>query len=233
MESKDKLHILEEKIGYKFKNSSFLLRAITHSSSLPEGRGKVSYERLEYLGDAVLELLVTSLLFLSYPNANEGQMTRIRAAVVSERPLSEIANDIGLGEFLILSHGMNKSGGRELSSILSDVVEAIIGAVYLDGGIESAEKFIMPYIMPKIEVAYKQGFKRDYKTRLQEYLQKDGNISIKYRTDSDEGPPHNKLFATTVYADNKPLGAGSGKSKKESQQQAAKEALIKLSKQNN
>lgn len=222
--------MLEKKIGYEFKDSSFLLRAITHSSSLTEGRGKVSYERLEYLGDAVLELLVTRLLFLSYPKANEGQMTRIRAAVVSEKPLSEIANTIGLGEFLILSHGMDKSGGRELSSILSDVVEAIIGATYLDGGIESAESFIMPYIMPKIELAYKQGFKRDYKTRLQESLQKNGNISIKYKTDSDEGPPHDKLFITTVYAEGKPLGTGSGKSKKESQQQAAKVALKKIKK---
>ncbi len=226
------LNMLENIIGYEFNDPSYLLRAVTHSSSLPEHLGKVSYERLEYLGDAVLELLVTRLLFLSYPKANEGQMTRIRAAVVSERPLSEIADVLNLGEHLILSHGMEKSGGKKLPSILSDMVEAIIGAIYLDGGIENAEKFIMPYIMPKIELAYEQGFKRDYKTRLQENLQKNGDISIEYKTDSDDGPPHNKLFYTTVYADGKPLGTGSGKSKKESQQQAAKEALVKLNKLN-
>lgn len=230
MDTFEQLKNLEEKTGYRFKDFSLLERALTHSSSIPEGLGKVSYERLEYLGDAVLELLVTRLLFLSYPKAKEGQMTRIRAAVVSERPLSEIAEKLKLGKYLILSHGMEKSDGRKLPSILSDVVEALIGAIYLDGGIESAESFIMPYIKPKIEVAYKQGFKRDYKTRLQEHLQRNGNISIQYKTESEDGPPHDKSFFTTVYAAGKPLGAGSGKSKKESQQQAAKGALIKLGK---
>ena len=219
---------LESKIGYEFLKPELLRRAVTHSSSLSEGLAEVSNERLEYLGDAVLELLVTRLLFASYPDANEGQMTRIRAAVVSERPLSDIADRLNLGEYLILSRGMEKSGGRKLSSILSDAVEALIGALYLDGGIESAEKFIMPHMIPKIELAYKQGFKRDYKTRLQEYLQQDGNIAIQYRTESDDGPPHDKIFYTTVYADGKPLGKGMGKSKKESQQQAAKGALIGL-----
>lgn len=219
---------MEKKIGYNFNDFSLFVRALTHSSSIPEGLGEVSYERLEYLGDAVLELLVTRLLFLSYPKANEGQMTRIRAAVVSERPLSEIADKLKLGKYMVLSRGMEKSGGRKLPSILSDVVEAIIGAIYLDGGIENAQDFILPYIKPKIELAYKQGFKRDYKTRLQEYLQKDGNILIQYKTDSENGPPHDKSFCTTVYAAGKPLGAGVGKSKKESQQQAAKGALIKL-----
>ncbi len=228
MNNLNKFQNLSQKIGYEFKDISYLERALTHSSSLPEGLGKISYERLEYLGDAVLELLVTRLLFLSYSKANEGQMTRIRAAVVSETPLSEIADSLELGQYLILSHGMDKSGGRKLPSILSDVVEAIIGAVYLDGGIENAEKFIMPYILPKIEVAYKQGFKRDYKTRLQEYLQRDGNIAIRYKTEADDGPPHDKSFYTTVYADGESLGTGVGKSKKSSQQQAAKDALIRF-----
>ena len=170
------------------------MRALTHSSSIPEGLGKVSYERLEYLGDAVLELLVTRMLFVSYPKADEGQMTRIRAAVVSERPLSEIADRLKLGKYLILSHGMEKSGGRELPSILSDVVEALIGAIYLDGGIENAEKFVLPYIKPKIELAYKQGFKRDYKTRLQEHLQRNGNISIQYKTENEDGPAARQIL---------------------------------------
>ena len=205
---------LEGIIGHTFSDKSLLLRAVTHSSSLPEGLGKVSYERLEYLGDAVLELLVTRLLFMSYPKANEGQMTRIRAAVVSEAPLSDVAHKIGLGEYIILSHGMEKSGGRKLPSILSDVVEAIIGALYLDGGIECAQHFIMPHIMPNIELAYKQGYKRDYKTRLQEYLQKDGTVSIQYKTESDDGPSHDKSFFTTVYSEGKPLGSGEGKARK-------------------
>lgn len=228
METVKLLKKLEQKVGYKFDDFSLLLRAVTHSSSISEGLGDVSYERLEYLGDAVLELLVTNLLFTSYPKANEGQMTRIRAAVVSERPLSEIAQALGLSECLVLSHGMKKSGGKNLPSILSDVVEALIGAIYLDGGIKSAGDFIMPLIMPKIEIAYEQGFSRDYKTRLQEYLQQDGEISIQYKTQSDDGPAHDKSFFTTVYAQGKSLGKGEGKSKKESQQQAAKGALIKL-----
>jgi ribonuclease-3 len=218
---------LQRRIGYEFKDASLLFRAITHSSAITEGRGRKSYERLEYLGDAVLELLVTRLLFSSYPKANEGQMTRIRAAVVSEKPLAEIANELGLGEFLILGHGMDKSGGRSLSSVLSDVVEAIIAAVYLDGGIDMAEKFIMPYMMPNIEVAVQKGFSRDYKTRLQEFLQRDGTVSIKYKT-SSEGPAHDKIFSATVYLENELIGEGTGKSKKLAQQQAAKNALKTL-----
>ena len=218
---------LQRRIGYKFKDSSLVLRAITHSSALSEGLGERSYERLEYLGDAVLELLVTRHLFLSYNNADEGQMTKIRAAVVSEKPLTEIANQLRLGEYLVLGRGMDKSGGRELSSILSDVVEALLGAIYLDGDIKKAEKFIMPYIMPKIEAAAENGFSTDYKTRLQEYLQRDGSIDIDYKT-SDSGPAHDKVFVATIYADGKKLGVGEGRSKKLAQQQAAKNALIEL-----
>jgi ribonuclease III len=216
---------LQRRIGYEFKDSSLLLRAVTHSSALSEKLGEISYERIEYLGDAVLELLVTRLLFTSYPNADEGQMTRIRAAVVSEKPLSDIARQMSLGEYLILSRGMEKSNGRKLSSILSDVVEAIIGALYLDGGIELAGEFIMPYIMPKIEVAAEEGFKRDYKTRLQEHLQSRGSVLIKYKTTGDTGPAHNKLFISTLYVNRKPISKGSGKSKKIAQQHAAKNAL--------
>lgn len=227
MRNENALSELQRRIGYDFEDSTLLFRAITHSSAITEGRGRKSYERLEYLGDAVLELLVTRLLFSSYPNANEGQMTRIRAAVVSEKPLAEIARELGLGEFLVLGHGMDKSGGRKLSSVLSDVVEAIIAAVYLDGGIDMAEKFIMPYMMPNIKTAVEKGFSRDYKTRLQEYLQRDGTVSIKYKT-SSEGPAHDKVFSATVYLDKDLIGEGTGKSKKLAQQQAARNALIKL-----
>ncbi len=219
---------LQQKIAYQFNDSLLLLRAITHSSALSEGLGDKSYERLEYLGDAVLELLVTRLLFSAYQNADEGQMTKIRAAVVSKKPLMEIAIQLGLGDYLILGKGMERSGGRKLSSILSDTVEAILGAVYLDGGIESAEAFIMPYMIPKIKQAYEKGFSRDYKTRLQEYLQRKGPVHIKYKTTSDTGPPHDKTFVSTMYADGKTLGVGEGKSKKLAQQQAAKDALVGL-----
>ena len=228
MRKEDILFELQHRINYKFKDSKLCLRAITHSSAVTELKGDISYERLEYLGDAVLELLVTRLLFTSYPDANEGQMTKIRAAVVSEKPLAEIADKLNLGEFLILGRGMNKSGGRKLSSILSDVVEAILGAVYLDGGIKCAEDFIMPYIMPNIEIAVENGFSRDYKTRLQEYLQKDGSVDIEYITNDEQGPPHDRYFYSKVYSDDKQLGKGFGKSKKTAQQQAAKNALGKL-----
>ena len=218
---------LERRIGYEFKDSSLLLRAVTHSSALSEGLGENSYERLEYLGDAVLELLVTRLLFTSYSHADEGQMTKIRAAVVSEKPLSEIAKKLDLGKYLVLGFGMDKSGGRKLPSVLSDVVEAVIGAIYLDGGIDKAEEFIMPYINPRIEIASKSGFDTDYKTRLQEYLQRNGSVDIEYIM-SDSGPAHDKTFEAQVFSDNRYLGAGEGKSKKLAQQQAAKNALISI-----
>ena len=188
----------------------------------------LSYERLEYLGDAVLDLLVTTLLYNSYPDKSEGWMTKVRASIVSEAPLAQIAKDLNLGKFLILGKGTEHAGGRKLHSILSDSIEAIIAALYIDGGIETAQKFIIPYMEKKLSESIKKGKYFDYKTSLQELMQKNGNVTIKYELLKEEGPPHDRVFTTLVKVDNRELGVGTGKSKKISQQNAAKQALEEI-----
>lgn len=225
MRRTNKIEKCQEKINYKFKNITLLKIALTHSSALVENSNLVSYERLEYLGDAVLELLTAQSLYYGFPKENEGWMTKIRAAVVSEPPLADIAVKAGLDEYLILGKGTEKTGGRKLDSILSDSLEALIGALYIDGGLESARSFIMPYIDEKIQEAKEHGFSLDYKTRLQELLQKNGEVDIEYILLNESGPPHDRVFRYQITADNKILGEGEGKSKKISQQEAAKKAL--------
>ncbi len=219
---------VENIIGYKFKDKALLTRALTHSSAIMDNPELLSYERLEYLGDAVLDLLVTTLLYNSYPDKSEGWMTKVRASIVSETPLAQIARDINLGTFLILGKGTENAGGRELSSILSDSIEAIIGALYIDGGITVAQKFIIPYMESKLHDSIKQGKYFDYKTSLQELMQKNGNVSIKYELVKEEGPPHDRMFTTSVAVDGRKLGTGIGKSKKAAQQDAAKKALEEI-----
>ena len=216
---------VENIIGYKFKDKALLIRALTHSSAIMDNPSLLSYERLEYLGDAVLDLLVTTLLYNSYPDKSEGWMTKVRASIVSETPLAQIAKDLDLGRFLILGKGTENAGGRELSSILSDSIEALIGALYIDGGIATAQKFIIPYMENKLHESIKQGKYFDYKTSLQELMQKNGNVTIKYELLTEEGPPHDRVFTTSVVVEGKILGKGIGKSKKASQQDAAKQAL--------
>ena len=220
---------VENIIGYKFKDKALLIRALTHASAIMDNPELLSYERLEYLGDAVLDLLVTTLLYNAYPDKSEGWMTKVRASIVSETPLAQIARDINLGEFLILGKGTENAGGRELHSILSDSIEAIIGALYIDGGITVAQKFIIPYMERKLHESIKQGKYFDYKTSLQELMQKNGNVSIKYELVNEEGPPHDRVFTTSVSVDGKKLGTGTGKSKKTAQQDAAKRALEEIS----
>lgn len=190
-----------------------------------------SYERLEYLGDAVLDLLVTTLLFTSYPKKSEGWMTKVRASIVSETPLAQIAKELDLGEYLILGKGTENAGGRELSSILADCVEAIIGAIYIDSGIDKAKKFILPFMKDKLQESILMGKYFDYKTRLQELMQQSGNVLIKYELIEEVGPPHNRIFTTLVTIDGKEMGTGKGKSKKISQQSAAKKTLEVLEKE--
>lgn len=216
---------IQDIIGYKFIDKALLTSALTHSSAIMDNPELSSYERLEYLGDAVLDLLVTKVLFISYPNKSEGWMTKVRASVVSETPLAQIAKELGLGEHLIMGKGTEHAGGRELSSILADTVEALIGAIYIDGGIASAQNFIMPYIENKLVESVKEGKYFDYKTRLQELMQRHGNISIKYELVEESGPPHDRIFTSVVAIDGNKSGKGTGKSKKISQQEAAKQAL--------
>lgn len=228
MNHNNNIQKVEKIIGYKFKDKALLICALTHSSAIMDYPNLKSYERLEYLGDAVLDLLVTTLLFNSYPDKSEGWMTKVRASIVSETPLAQIAKSLKLGKYLILGKGTENAGGRELSSILSDSIEAIIGALYIDAGIETASNFIIPHMERKLTESINQGKYFDYKTSLQELMQRNGNVSIKYELVKEEGPPHNRVFTTLVTVDGKELGAGVGRSKKASQQNAAQTALEEL-----
>lgn len=216
---------VENIIGYKFNDKALLIRALTHSSAIMDNPKLLSYERLEYLGDAVLDLLVTTLLYNSYPDKSEGWMTKVRASVVSETPLAEIAKELKLGKHLILGKGTENAGGRQLHSILSDSIEAIIAALYIDGGIKVAQKFIIPFMKEKLKESVDNGNYFDFKTSLQELMQRNGNVTIKYDLLKEEGPPHDRVFTTLVTVDSNKLGTGIGKSKKASQQDAAKKAL--------
>lgn len=219
----------EAAIGYHFNNRSLLKRALTHSSHTASCAADQSNERLEYLGDAVLELIVTHELFSNYAEFSEGKMTRIRAAVVSEAPLAEIARMLRLGDYLLLGKGAEKIGVREIDSVLSDAMEALIGAVYLDGGLTAAREFVLPKLSKAIADAVREGgFRRDYKTRLQEHLQVSGPVDLRYQIVAESGQPHSKVFEARVVLDNRELGRGRGVSKKSAEQQAAHMALKQL-----
>lgn len=229
-ERKEKLSELEQKINYAFKKIYLLDRAMTHSSYA--NQYNLSYmehnERMEFLGDSVLGLVVSEYIFKKYRNKPEGKLTKIRANIVCEASLYERAKRIDLGEYLQLGKGEEITGGRERASILADAYEALIAAIYIDGGIESSREFIIPRFVDAIEsVVNKEGFK-DYKSRLQEHVQKDPSSTIKYETVGEEGPDHNKVFFVNVCINNSLAGKGSGKSKKEAEQEAARSALVSL-----
>ena len=211
---------LEEKLGYQFKNLSLLEHAMTHSSYANEHRseGVTSNERLEFLGDSVLGLVVAQHLFSSHPNMPEGELTRTRAALVCEESLVEVAGQLELGQYLKLGRGEDAGGGRQRPSIQADAVEAVIAAVYLDGGIGSARKLITRFILTNNRREQEGGI-RDFKTALQELVQR------------ESGPDHAKVFSVAVELNGKPLGAGEGRSKKEAEQAAAKAAVEKLTEQ--
>ncbi len=219
---------LEEKIGYCFKNKSLLKQALTHSSFSNEQRiNKLkNYERLEFLGDAVLELISSKFFFLGNPNMTEGQMTKLRSSMVCEQALAYCARDIELGDYLLLGKGEEASGGRMRESIISDVMEAIIGALFLDGGFEVAEKFVLDFILSDLE--NKQLF-YDSKTILQEKVQKKGKV-LNYQLLEEIGPDHDKKFVVEACIDGIPFTTGTGRNKKTAEQNAAYEALMKWEK---
>lgn len=224
MFKQEELKKLEEKIGYEFKKKELLLQALTHSSFSNEQKVNKfkDYERLEFLGDAVLELLSSRFFFDTYPDMTEGEMTRLRSSMVCEPALAFCARELSLGEFILLGKGEEATGGRKRDSIISDVMEAVIGAVYLDGGIKEAEKFIQKYILSDLE--NKQLF-YDSKTLLQEKMQKQGR-NITYELVSETGPDHDKVFTVEVVIDGKIVAKGEGRNKKSAQQQAAYQALL-------
>lgn len=219
------LNELEKIIEYTFKNKQFLKNAVTHSSYANESKyGDKSNERLEFLGDSVLSIVVSDYIFKNCPNYPEGDLSKLRAALVCEKTLSRFAKKIHLGEFLKLSHGEANLHGNERPSILADAFEALIAAIYLDGGLEQAAKFIMDFVKPEIDSPRSFSFK-DYKTTLQEIIQKNPEERITYVLVGESGPDHDKHFTVEVRLNSNKIGKGGGRSKKEAEQQAAREAL--------
>ncbi|MBE5957836.1 MAG: ribonuclease III [Lachnospiraceae bacterium] len=226
----NRLSELESKIGYKFNNIDYLKTAITHTSYANENKrdGLEHNERMEFLGDAVLELVSSEILFKKYPDLPEGKLTRLRASLVCEPTLAMDAKEIDLGSFLLLGKGEDATGGRYRDSVTSDALEAVIGAIYLDGGLENAKSFIEKYVMNDIE--NKQLFS-DSKTHLQEMIAGDGTESeLHYEIVGESGPDHNKSYIANVLINNKVMGTGEGKTKKAAEQKAAWEAIKSLDK---
>lgn len=214
---------LEKKIGYKFKNPELLRTALTHSSYANENRCK-SYERLEFLGDSLLGFITADFLFNNY-KFPEGDLTKMRAALVREETLCIFSREIGVGEFMNLSNGEIHTGGKDRPSILADMFESITAAIYLDSGsIEETRKFVLSYIEPASKTV-KTKAPKDYKTTLQEIVQQNPEEQIKYVVVSETGPDHNKHFVVEVHLNSNVIGKGGGRSKKLAEQQAAREAL--------
>lgn len=215
---------LEERIGYKFNDKDLLHVALSHTSYANETKNAQSNERIEYLGDAVLELISSEYIYKTYPNLPEGEMTKTRAYAVCEDSLAKVANKYDFSEYLLVGKCETKVNGKYRNSILADAVEAVIGAIFLDAGIEKAKEFILPNIIPQIEDYIRNGNK-DYKTQLQEKLQVHGDVKIEYKLVEEKGPDHEKIFVVEVYCNDKLLGKGEGKSKKEAEMKAAQTAL--------
>lgn len=217
---------LEDILKIKFHDSKLLLEALTHRSFLNENRQiKQSNERLEFLGDSVLSVLTSTELFHRFPAYPEGQLTNLRSALVRAKTLSLIAKELRLGEFLQMSKGEEKSGGRENESLLADTFEAVLGAIYLDQGLTKAEAFLASHIFPLITVIEKQENIYDYKSKLQETTQQQSKISPTYKVAGESGPDHNKTFSIGVFLGDKLMATGQGRSKQEAEQEAARLAL--------
>ncbi|MEE1037932.1 MAG: ribonuclease III [Eubacterium sp.] len=220
---------VQDIIGYRFRDTGLLKQALTHSSFANEQKiNKLkNYERLEFLGDAVLELVSSEFLFKENPNMPEGQLTKLRASMVCEPALAYCARDIKLCDYMLLGKGEEATGGRSRDSITSDVMEAVIGAIFLDGGIEEAKKYIYRYILTDLE---NKILFLDSKTILQEEVQKKNSGQLHYELIGETGPDHDKKFSVEAYLNDTLIGTGVGKTKKAAEQQAAYEALLKMKK---
>lgn len=217
----------QKKTGYFFKNEELLKSAFTHTSYANEHNIK-SYERLEFLGDAIVDMLVAEYLFNNYPDLDEGVMSKIRASLVCEKALGEMAKELGIDKCMLLGNGAELSGDRNKLSILSDMFEAHIAALYLDAGMDNVRDYVISVYSGRIDEAVKKGNVTDFKTQLQEKLQQNGSCEIVYEQVSATGPVHHCLFEIQVVADGKILGKGKAYSKKEAQQIAARAALEKI-----
>ena len=221
--------ILKEKFDISFKNEALLVEAMTHSSYANEHKEMkgIYNERIEFLGDAVLELIISDWLFRQFPHFKEGQLTKLRAQIVCEDSLSMLAKECSLNEYLLLGKGETLSGGREKPAVLCDVFEAFIGALYLDKGMEEVQRFLDQVIVPKIKNG-RYELITDFKTELQEYLQQNGTVHIRYELIKEEGPSHDKVFTVQVTVDGKKYKTASGKTKKAAEQMAAKLTMEEL-----
>ena len=217
---------LEQKLGYKFNNINLLKNALTHSSYANEVRnGFSSNERLEFLGDSVLSIVVSDYIYKHYPNMPEGELTKLRASLVCEKSLCAFSRELELGSYLMLGKGEEKGGGRERDSILADAFEAVLAAIYLDGGMEPARRHVMNFVLRELKHTDDEVFK-DYKTALQEIIQRNPEESVTYILIDESGPDHDKSFTVEVRLNSNVIGKGTGKNKKRAEQMAAKEALM-------
>ncbi len=216
---------LEKNLKYNFNNINLLKNALTHSSYANEVRnGTTSNERLEFLGDSVLSIIVSDYIFNNFPKLPEGELTKLRASLVCEKSLCGFSRELDLGKYLLLGKGEEKGGGRERDSILADAFEAVLAAMYLDGGYEIARNHALRFVLREIEHPEDDVFK-DYKTVLQEIIQRNPEETVSYLLVDQTGPDHNKIFTVEVKLNSNTIGKGSGKSKKQAEQMAAKQAL--------
>ena len=223
---------LEDVIGYSFTNKALLLNALTHSSYINEkrGAGHKDNERLEFFGDAIIEFYVSKVLFGKYGKLPEGELTKMRAALVCEVGLSQCARDIKLGDFLLMGKGEELTGGRERPSVTSDAFEALVAAIYLDSGMEEAGRFIEEHLLKDLE---DKVLFYDAKSRLQEMAQSAPGNVLRYELVSDEGPVHERIFTMAAILNDVEIGRGTGRTKKEAQQNAAADAIKKIKRKNN
>ncbi|WP_336513033.1 ribonuclease III [Clostridium sp. Cult2] len=225
------LNKLQSEIGYQFKDIKLLNTALTHSSYANENKDKnsESNERLEFLGDSVISLVVSDYLYKRFTEFPEGELTKRRATVVCESSLAFAARKISLGDYLLLGKGEEATGGRNRDSILADAFEALTGGIYVDGGLKKTEEYLLELFEQEVIYALSKGnLFIDYKTELQEVLQKRAKSKIEYKVEKEVGPDHNKKFYMNVIVENKVIGSGLGRNKKEAEQMAAKQALLKI-----
>ncbi len=219
------MEFLEKKLNYKFNNRELLKNALTHSSYANEVRAAYgSNERLEFLGDSVLSLIVSEYIYNQFSEKPEGELTKLRASLVCEKSLCSFARELELGKYLLLGRGEDHNGGRERDSILADAFEAVLAAIYLDAGMEKAREHVMRFVLREINCSNDDGFK-DYKTVLQEIIQRNPEETVTYILTGEEGPAHDKKFTVEVHLNSNVIGKGEGHSKKAAEQMAAKQAL--------
>lgn len=226
--NKLKLKEMEASLGVTFTNLSYLRVALTHSSFANQYKDSEYNERLEFLGDSVLQLSVTEYLYKNYKEKSEGELTKIRSLIVCENSLYEVAKGVNVGAYIRMSRGEELTGGRNRVSIQADAIEAVIAAIYLDKGFEYAREFILNKFHDIIDKAINNKIILDFKTKLQEHLQQNGEVNITYELVKFEGPPHRRKFYTRVLINKDVMGEGEGYSKKEAEQKSAKQALINL-----